>query len=385
MTRLKIVADENIPALGALLESVADIRYLPGRSITQQDLQQADALIVRSITQVNAQLLQETPVSFVGTCTIGTDHIDLDYLQQNNISFTSAPGCNADAVVNYVLSCLFKRFQTLGKIQQLKIGVLGYGQVGTRLVTMLKQLSVEVIACDPFVEHANASASFKDILACDVISIHTPITTSEQSTHPTYYLFNKDVLSQLKSNTLIINAARGQVVDNHALLEVLQAAKADVGNMPALTVVLDVYDDEPTPSIALLSELFLSTSHIAGYSVQGKLRGTTMVVEQLFKHFNLISKPNSLLSETIIELDVSHILELGELVQLAYDIYSDSQNFQKHYAQAVTGQALNKVYAAELFDAFRKNYPQRFEWSFTQLNNLAPHLQAAAQQLGFKC
>ena len=380
MKKITLVADENIPALESIVDTFANVVRLPGRSISQSDLQDADALIVRSITTVNAALLKNTGVKFVGTCTIGTDHVDVDYLQQESIQFTSAPGCNADAVVDYVISCLFDRYGTLSNIQQKKIGVLGYGQVGSRLVAALSKLSITVIARDPFVDTKYSGASLNDIVSCDAITIHTPLTNAKQSTHPTHHLFNAQLLARLKPDALLINAARGKVIDNEALMALLSSRQHQ-----GFTCVLDVYDEEPSPKPALLTQLQVATSHIAGYSVQGKLRGTTMVTEKLFEHFGWPVSENNLLPDTVLSVNAAHIHSIEQLVQCAYDIQADSQAFQKHYSQA-SNAALNTFdedKAAQLFDAYRKNYAQRNEWGFTQLQQLPASLHTMAKQLGF--
>lgn len=384
MKRLNIVADENIPALDDYFSEYANITRLPGRAICQKDLIHADALIVRSITRVDAELLHNTAVKFVGTCTIGVDHIDVDYLAQQQITFTSAPGCNADAVVNYVISCLFDRYKHLATIQSKTIAVLGYGQVGRRLVAVLNALSIPVIACDPFVSSSFATASFEAVLSCDAISIHTPITTAQQSTHPTHYLFNEAILQRLKPDAFLINAARGKVVDNAALLALLLQRKQEKENFSA---VLDVYDEEPSPKLSLLDNLQISTSHIAGYSVQGKLRGTSMVAQQLFKHFKLPQTNDELLADTVIKIDAASIDSIPDLIHCAYDVQADSNAFQTYYRKAAIGEnnhlKLDDDKAAILFDQYRKTYAQRYEWGFTQLEQLKPELHDVAKQLGF--
>ena len=380
MKKLNIVADENIPALDAYYGHFASIKSLPGRLITADDLTDADVLIVRSVTQVNEALLQFSSVKFVGTCTIGTDHIDLEYLQRHGIGFSSAPGCNADAVVDYVLSCILTRFKQIEVIQQMTVGVLGYGQVGRRLVSALKRLDIAVLCYDPFVDEADAT--FDEIVACDIISIHTPITYIRQSAYPTFHLFNRVVLDALKPSTLLINAARGKVIDNGALLQHLKEHEV------TLDVVLDVYEDEPTPSLELLSAIYLTTSHIAGYSVQGKLRGTSMIAQALCAYFDLSIQADTLLTSTKRLLNVSGVQTLSDLILTAYNVPADSEAFQEHYRQALKcdengDKSLDKALASALFDEYRKDYAQRHEFGFTLLQGLRPELKEPAELLGF--
>ena len=369
---MKIVADENIPGLEQCFASFAEIVSLPGRQIEASDVKDADALIVRSITQVNGALLSNSQVQFVGTCTIGTDHIDLAYLQEKNISFSSAPGCNADAVVDYVLAALLYQLKHLHSLKQKKVAVVGCGQVGGRLIKRLSALGIHTIAVDPFVRntHASEQLCLSSINKADVICIHTPLTNSEQSDQPTLDLFNSDVLATLNPSTILLNAGRGKVVDNDALISKSFASNA----------VLDVYQEEPKPSVTLLDALPLATPHIAGYSQQGKLRGTLMIAEALYRHFAKQETVPDLLAETQITLDAAELDNIESIVSTAYDIKADSHDFVNFY-KAAANNSLDEAAAA--FDLYRKDYAQRPEWGFISLYNIKGELCGDAQALGF--
>lgn len=360
-----IVADENIPLLDELLADKAEIIRLPGRAMRAQDLQQADALLVRSITQVDKALLQNTPVGFVGTCTIGVDHIDQAYLQENHIAFTSAPGCNALAVVDYVMAALLALNPDLAYWRSKTVGVLGYGQVGSRLCQRLEQIGIAYRVCDPF--KTQAKHTLEEVLGCDVISLHVPLT--KQGEYATDQLLNQQRLQALQAGTVLINTSRGKVVDNQALLALLQTRK--------IRAVLDVYQAEPTPSEELLQALDIATAHIAGYSAHGKMRGTLQVVEKLFEHFNWQEKPKNYLADFQQTLQANSLDDAVSLMKKAYDIRQDSQNFLQYYL------AVERKKRAEAFDLYRKNYPTRYELGFITVNDAATLLGGDLSALGF--
>lgn len=365
MTRkLHIVADENIPALDELLGDCAVISRLPGRSLKAADLCDADALLVRSVTRVDASLLAGTPVKFVGTCTIGTDHVDEVWLADHDIAFASAPGCNAPAVVDYVMACLFFVTGSLPLLQQKTVGVVGYGQVGSKLVQRLARLGIPVKVCDPF--RPEATATLQEILACDIISLHVPYTVAgEQATH---HLLDAARLRQLRPGCLLVNTSRGAVVDNRALLPLLQARR--------IHAVLDVYEDEPAPSLELLDALEVATAHIAGYSLHGKIRGTMMVMEKLFSCFGIDRALPDLLAAQVCGLQaVSN--DPGLIIRQAYDVKADSRAFID-----LLRSSHDEAGRARLFDDYRKHYPVRYEWSFVTVSGEGVPLDVIGK-LGF--
>lgn len=267
---LKIVADENIAYAQHFFAAMGELVLLPGRSISRADIQDADILLVRSVTQVNSELLAGSAVRFVGSCTIGTDHVDTQWLSENNIQFSYAPGCNAQAVVEYVLSAL-RALEV--DFSASKVGVVGCGNVGGRLLRCLQKSGVDVVGYDPFLLDSDLPlVDFETILVCDVICLHTPLTKT--GAYPTFHLFNEAVINQLKPNAVLLNAGRGAVIDNAALLRRIESHND-------LRVVLDVWENEPAIDHDLLAHVDIGTPHIAGYSAEGKLRGTEMVYEAL--------------------------------------------------------------------------------------------------------
>ncbi|RYE56433.1 MAG: 4-phosphoerythronate dehydrogenase, partial [Sphingobacteriales bacterium] len=258
---MKILADENIPLVNEFFQSLGKVITRPGRTMSAVDAQDAKALLVRSVTNVNQSLLSGSDVTFVGTCTIGIDHLDQNWLHDNHVGFSSAPGCNANSVVEYVYAALCQLdVNWLDK----KFGIIGCGNVGGLLHTRLKQQGVDCYCYDPLRTSEDNSdlVSLEEVLACDVISMHTPLTKT--GAHPTFHLINLPELQQLKTGAVLLNCGRGAVINNSDLLAFL-SQRSDV------RVVLDVWEPEPNISVDLLDKVELGSPHIAGYSYDGKL------------------------------------------------------------------------------------------------------------------
>ena len=265
-----IVADENIPLLDEFFAGFGEIRRYPGRQIDAAAVRDADLLLVRSVTRVDQSLLADSQVRFVGTCTIGTDHLDLDYLDSRQISWCSAPGCNARGVVDYVLGSILALAEQQGvDPAQRSYGIVGAGHVGGRLLKVLRGLGWAVKACDPPLA-ALQTGEFVDLAEilqdCDVLSLHTPLAAD------TRHLVGASQLAALRPGAWLINASRGAVVDNQALRQRLESG-AD------LQVVLDVWEGEPLVDVPLANLCHIATPHIAGYSLDGKLRGTAQIYQ----------------------------------------------------------------------------------------------------------
>ena len=344
---MKIVADENIPLVRELFSAYGAVEVLPGRSITADRLADAGALLVRSVTAVNEELLKGSQVQFVGTATIGTDHIDEAWLQQQGIQFASAPGCNAEAVVQYVLSALCV---LIPNWQQKKVGIVGCGNVGGRLYQKLRALGVACRCYDPFLDREKNTdlVGFDEVLGCDMICLHTPLTTD--GPYPTYHLFDEPVLRKLNPDTFLLNAGRGEVIDNAALLALL--------NRQPMQVVLDVWEGEPAIDTRLLQKVALGTPHIAGYSYDGKLRGTAMIKKAFTDWLGIAPVETDKLSEPGSAAGMKAIVagSLPEAILSSYDIRQDD----KRLRQALSGAGID---VATEFDKLRKNYPQRLEFS----------------------
>ena len=363
---MKIVADQNMALARELFDQFGEIQLLPGRDIDRRSVRDAQILLVRSVTQVNAALLEGSEIEFVGSATAGTDHIDLDYLAKKNIHFAHAPGCNANAVVQYVLSSLC---YLCPNWQNKTVGILGCGNVGGRLYQYLKKLGVSTLVCDPFLSKSSVPdlCSFDELLQADILSLHTPLTT--EGAHPTYHLFDRQTLERLNPSAVLINAARGGVIDNRALLRHLQAD----GD---LQVVLDVWETEPNIDIQLLALVELATPHIAGYSEQGKTNGSTMLLDGLVDRYQLqLQRPVERYIDTSLTQLQLRCEDINQAVLASYDIREDDKRLRR---------AVNRSGASvpEVFDQLRKNYPQRKEFSHFRISRDHPNVRALSI-LGF--
>ena len=376
---MRILADENIPLLDEFFADHGSIRRLPGRAIAPADVAEADVLLVRSVTRVDQALLQGSPVRFVGTCTIGTDHLALDYFAAAGINWASAPGCNARGVVDYVLGSLLVLAEREGvDLARRTYGVVGAGQVGGRLVKVLRALGWRVLVCDPPRQAAEGGdyVSLETLLSqCDVLSLHTPLTSSGPLA--TRHLLAAEQLQALRPGAWLINASRGAVVDNAALYQVLQQ-RAD------LQVVLDVWEGEPLVDVPLAGLCQIVTPHIAGYSLDGKLRGTAQIY-QAFCAWQQVPAlidlqqlaPAPWLQRLQLEGQCDPAWALATLCRAVYDPRRDDADFRR----SLIGDAAARRSA---FDALRKHYPHRRETDALQVCSVAPSpaLQQVVGALG---
>ena len=351
-----IVADENIPLLDAFFAGFGEIRRYPGRAIDRDCVRDADVLLVRSVTQVSRALLEGSKVRFVGTCTIGTDHLDLAYFAEAGIQWSSAPGCNARGVVDYVLGSLLTLAELDGAdLASRTYGVIGAGEVGGRLVKVLRGLGWKVLVCDPPRQAAEGGdyVSLEQVLAeCDAISLHTPLTRSGEQ--PTWHLLDAPRLAQLRQGAWLINAARGPVIDNRALRDLL-LAREDV------LAVLDVWEEEPRVDLELADLCVIATPHIAGYSLDGRQRGTAQIYQafcawkgeaERVKLSDLLPRP--WLSGLQLDGATEPAWALATLCRTVYDPRRDDADFRRSLSDDPALQKAN-------FDLLRKGYPVRRE------------------------
>ena len=345
---MKIVADQNIPLLTELFADLGEVVALPGRELGAGDIGNADILLVRSVTTVNQSLLKNSGVKFVGTCTIGTDHLDTDFLAQQSITWASAPGCNANAVVQYVFSAMaFAQPDWL----QATVGIIGWGNIGRRLYQRLTALGVRCRVYDPLLTaaHCPGLTTLAQVLACDIITCHTPLTTS--GPFPTYHLLGEQQLQTINPGALLINSGRGAVIDNQALANYL--------SQKSVTVVLDVWEPEPAIDRQLLQQVTLGTPHIAGYSVEGKEQGSWQIYEALSQFLQQPIDPDKnhylTCSKSIIDtIDTDQSLpqQLNQLLLRCYPITDDDQALRQQMD----------------FDRLRKYYPYRREYTGFELS-----------------
>ncbi|WP_041522627.1 4-phosphoerythronate dehydrogenase [Gilvimarinus agarilyticus] len=361
---MKIVIDENIPLADAFFSAHGEIVRLPGRNMSAADVADADALLVRSVTQVNETLLAGSKVKFVGTCTIGMDHLDQRWLDHQGIAYTNAPGCNANSVVEYVYAALAHlnidwRDKT--------VGIIGCGNVGGALHKALLAQGVTCRCYDPLlsIEQNPDLCELEDVLQSDIVSMHTPLTT--EGSHPSRHLLAKEQLLQLPPQSILLNCGRGAVIDNKALLQVMRARND-------LQLVLDVWEWEPDIDLNLLEHVELGSPHIAGYSFDGKLKGTAMIYDAFCEVFELA--PSTALAD-VVPAVADNLLNAAsiqggdwdvvrQLIAQVYDIAADDSRLRAMAAEAgEQGSALSKG-----FDQLRKHYPVRREFNNYQVTGV---------------
>jgi erythronate-4-phosphate dehydrogenase len=371
---MKIIADDKIPFLRGALEPYAEVQYYPGNVINHDIIKDADALIIRTRTKCTPELLQGTSVRFIGTATIGYDHIDVPYCDQNGIKWTNAPGCNSSSVQQYVASAMLsiahsERFALKDKT----LGIVGVGNVGTKVEKFARTIGMRVILNDPPRARYEGSGNFQDLgqllEESDIITVHVPLNMS--GIDRTFHLFNDDVLLKMKKKAWYINAARGEVNDTAALKK--KVYSEDLGG-----IVIDVWENEPDIDRELLDIASFTTPHIAGYSTDGKANGTAMVVNDLKLFFNLpdtnwfpenIPVPES----TSIPLNCAGKSSediLREAVIRTYNIMEDDIRLR---------------HAPEDFEKLRGNYPLRREFgTFTaNLKNGTEEMAELLRLIGF--
>jgi erythronate-4-phosphate dehydrogenase len=374
---LNIVADSNIPLVAEAFREVGNVTLIPGRDISREQLLDCNALLVRTVTGVNRELLEGTRVEFVGTATIGTDHIDERYLADRKIAFSNAAGCNAEAASEYVISGLFELSRTKGfNPFQLKAGIIGCGNVGSRVYQKLTALGIDCLCNDPPLAAGNTGKEYVELQTiieqCNFITLHVPLTTTGE--HATKYLLNESNLDQLQQGCLLVNAARGPVIDNQALLAVIK-------KRPDLMVFLDTWEHEPTPLVELLQRVDLATPHIAGYSVEGRLRGTQMILDAACAHFGKTSgwHMSALLPDSI-DLEI----ESGN-DPLVYwqNVFRRHHDIQRDHQALLQLLELDENKRGAYFDSLRRVYPDRFEYPRYRLSCEQKEAAAIARALLF--
>ena len=354
---MKILADENITDVARLFAPYGDVSLYSGRDIRPAQISDVDVLLVRSVTNINAQLLADSQVGFVGSATIGTDHVDLEYLRGRNIHFAHAPGCNANAVVQYMLAVLCS---CIPQWRNKTVAIIGCGQVGGRLLRCLQGLGLRCKVYDPFLgaEDCAVLVSFAEAMRADIVCVHTPLTMD--GSFPSYHMIDRTVLGKMRADTVLINAGRGAVIDNQALLELLYSNKS-------LRVVLDVWEHEPVIPVALLDKVLLGTPHIAGHSLEGKLRGTEMLLEAFCQWHHEVEPSSRRLSASKDEMLTSLLLdEESSLEKVVLETYHPVRDFEK----------MTEVLSAcdsepgQCFDALRRDYSLRREFSHFEVSGI---------------
>lgn len=362
---MKIVADQNIPFVEDCFSSIGDVTLCSGREISQEIVKDADILLVRSVTKVNPELLEGSSVKFVATATIGFEHIDRNYLDAREIGFSSAPGSNAMSVADYITAALLalgkkKQFQLEGK----SIGIVGVGNVGSRVEIKCRALGMDVILNDPPLKRETGEDKYRpigEILRCDFVTMHTPLTREGQD--KTYHLAGEEFFSLIKKGAVFLNSSRGKVHDTEALKKAME--KGHFGG-----VILDVWENEPQVDPWLLKNVDISTPHIAGYSFDGKVAGLIMIYQAACEYFGLTPTKTAddflpVPEVPVIRITNEHLKQPAEqvihdTVQQVYVINRDDFNMREILLQP-------EAQRGAFFDSLRRNYPRRREFHNTRV------------------
>ncbi len=379
---MKIICSTNMPFAQEAFGRLGEVAIMPPSAITRETVRDADLLCIRSTTRVDRALLDGSRVRFVGTATIGTDHMDTGYMEEAGIEWRAAAGCNANSVSEYItaaLLCLACRNDL--RLADKTIGVIGIGHVGKLVVKKAKALGMRVLQNDPPRRDAEGDPAFLPLDAVlaesDIITLHVPLTKSGR--YPTLHLADSRFFRRLKPGSIFINAARGAATDSDALIEAMQR------NIVAHSI-LDTWAGEPAFRNDVLEQVAIGTPHIAGHSFEGKVMGTAMIFQEACCFLGVRSdwSPDSLLPEPAvpqIELDAAERNEeavLHEIVRRIYDIEADDMRMREVAVADVEQRSRN-------FEQLRQEYPVRREFRFTTVNllNAGERLREKAAGLDF--
>lgn len=338
---MKVIVDNKIPFIKEAIEQIADeVIYVPGKDFTPALVKDADALIIRTRTHCNRELLEGSNVKFIATATIGFDHIDTKYCHETGITWTNAPGCNSASVAQYLHSSLILLQKLKGtKLAETTIGIIGVGNVGSKVAKVAKELGMRVLLNDLPREDQEGKRNFSPLQSlaaeCDILTFHVPLY--RESKYKTFHLADSTFFQSLKHRPIIINTSRGEVIETNALLNALKTGMVS-------DAIIDVWENEPNINLDLLDKVFLGTPHIAGYSADGKANATRMSLDALCRHFNIqanyrITPPAPEQSQIIVATPEEAYLQI-------YDPRKDSNALKAH---------------PELFEKLRGDYPLRRE------------------------
>lgn len=372
---MKIVIDDKIPFIQGILEPFAEVVYMPGAKINKEAVKNADALIIRTRTECNKELLEGTDVKFIATATIGYDHIDTQWCEANGIKWTNAAGCNSSSVMQYIASTLVYLSKKHNfNFEDKTLGVVGVGNVGKKIVRLAETLGMRVVLNDPPLALSQGPCGYVSLEGlmheADIITLHVPLTM--EGNFKTWHLFDEQKLKKLNKGTILINSSRGEVVDNIALKNALTSNHLK-------GAVLDVWENEPNIDLELMKKLDLTTPHIAGYSSDGKANGTAMSVKALCEFFNLrlynwfpdnVPQPPS--PEFKIDAEKLTLQQvLCEAIEKTYTVRSDDERLRKSPSD---------------FEKQRGEYPLRREFTAytVDLKNGTSEMKERLKELGFK-
>lgn len=362
---MKIVADDKIPFLKGALEPYAEVIYIPGKQISNEDLKDSDAILIRTRTKCTESLLEETKIRFIGTATIGFDHIDTRYCDAEKITWTNAPGCNSSSVQQYIAAALLK-ISSAGNftLKDKTLGIVGVGNVGSKVEKFARTIGMKVLLNDPPRARTEGSKNFcnleRVLSESDIVTVHVPLKLLGEDY--TFHLFNEESFIMMKKGAWFINSSRGEVADTQSLKQGLKSGRLE-------GALIDVWENEPNIDRDLIQMALIATPHIAGYSTDGKANGTAMVVNSLSKFFGLpvynwypVNVP--LPVSTCISIECNGKTEeevLREAIKYSYNIEEDDLKLRHSPAD---------------FEKQRGEYPLRREFTSYQVD-----LQGGTEEL----
>lgn len=375
---MKILADAHIPYLRGVAEQFGEVEYLPGNQFTKEAISDKDALIVRTVTHFGKDILEGTGVKLICSATIGFDHIDTQYCDAKGIAWRTAPGCNANSVEQYVTaSLLYLANKYKFSLKEKSIGIIGVGNVGSKVETVCRKLGMRVLLNDPPREEREVGQKsggkeksiFVDLETvkkeADIITLHTPLTKTGR--HKTYHLADEYFFDTLDKKPFVINSCRGSVVDNTAMKKALKTGKI-------AEVVIDCWENEPDIDQELLHTADIATPHIAGYSVDGKWTATKMSLENLNEFFELGVYPIKLMQLPQPNHPIIDLKEIEPAHQLTYAVWQTYNPLKE---------TMNLKADPSKFYWFRSNYPLRREYGAYKVKNADSSVVPILKQLGF--
>ena len=367
---MKIIVDQNVSDAERCFAHHGEVIRVDGRRLDREQLKTADALIIRTVTKVNAELLDNTPVGFVGTASIGTDHLDIPWLVNDGISWASAPGCNADSAAQYTLAMIWLACQRNGRdLADLSVGIIGRGNVGSRVQKLLQAMGTTVVANDPPLADRGEDGlvSLEDALAQDIVCLHVPLT--RERPYPTWRFIDQRALALMPDGALLLNSARGDVVDGASLFSELSSGR--------LQAALDVWPAEPLFDGQLLEKTIVATPHVAGYSKEGRRNGTLMVYRAFCNWADETPVTSLEIPGTPPELTID---QNGDAISRALDAACFVEKHDRAMRKLIP---LTAEQRAIEFDLLRHNYPQRRDFDAWQISCGQPAPASLLQNLGF--
>lgn len=380
---MKIVIDKNIPFAEKAFKELGEVVLVNTGEFNPDVVRNADVLIVRSETKVNESLLDGSSVKFVGTATIGFDHLDVEYLKSRGIAYASAPGCNSNSVKEYIIAALLiiardKNFSLKNKI----LGVVGVGNVGSKVVKAAESIGMTVLQNDPpraRVEKNPIFLPLDELMNADILTLHVPLTKYGEDA--TYHFFDEKRLAKMKKGSILINTARGAVVDTYALKNAIKEKHLSA-------TVIDVWENEPNIDPELLSLVTIGTPHIAGYSLEGRTNAVQMMKEAVCKFFNISSKWN--VREEIGEPELRNIFVSGSILnieQFLYDIVKKCYDIEMDHKNLLELLKLKIEDQGKYFRNLRTGYRLRREFTnvTVHISKEYASLKEILINIGFKC